>query len=93
MTNYEKLQSLPLQDCANWLSKIAEERPWQEWFDNSYCKKCQPIWGKYKGREKEVPFAWCELHDNKCMFFSEKDGLPGIEDEIEGWLKEEAERY
>ena len=45
MTNYEKLKNMSVDDFAEWLDEYGkfDESPWSEWFNSTYCKKCESI--------------------------------------------------
>lgn len=42
--------------------------PWSLWFDKKYCQRCEVEKAAYVDSNRELEFAYCELHDN-CRFF------------------------
>lgn len=99
MNNFEKLKSMTVNEFAEWLAENcqSDEAPWTWWFDENYCKKCEPITCKIEAinigleplyPEQEVDCAWCELHQ-KCKYFQELDNVPDSTEIIKMWLNHE----
>ncbi len=104
MTNFERLQSMTVDELAEWLDKYGQfdKSPWSTWFGETYCDKCAPIKCKYKDAEETLGFtpylfgsyngdldcAYCEL-ENKCRFFPELDDIPDNLETIKMWLMKE----
>ena len=89
MNNFEYIKSMSIDEFAEWLNKNGnfEDSLWINWFDETYCQKCEDVIGTCSGREME--FAYCELNDDKCRFFEEFDEVPWGKDLIKLWLMEE----
>lgn len=73
MTNYEKIHSMSFDELVRWLEKTFtySEPPWTLWFDKKYCQRCAAEKATYVDSDKELDFAYCELHDT-CRFFDSK---------------------
>lgn len=93
MTNMTDLQSMNIDELTEWLDEYGQfdGSPWMEWFDNSYCKKCEPIMCHYKDSEVEFPCSYCEL-EHKCRYFSDMSDIPNNKDIIRMWLMKESDR-
>ena len=101
MTNFEKFTNMSSDELAEWACKygMVYESPWMKWFDENYCKKCEPIKCNYDlavdklGIEPvfggKCVFAYCEL-ENHCKFFPDIDRIPTNTDIIKMWLDLEA---
>lgn len=101
MTNLEYLQMLPIDAFAEWLNKNGQfdGSPWMDWFNNKYCKNCEPIVCNEVEHQDElglkppwlsdtIECAYCEL-EKKCKFFKEFDEAPDNKKIIELWFTEE----
>lgn len=89
MTNFEKIQSMNIEELSEWFDQHAEtdNSPWTNWWDETYCKKCPSIrrkneWGL------TCEFGWCELHD-RCKYFQDLNDIPDNKTVIKMWLKSE----
>ena len=49
MNNFEKLKSMSAEELAEWFDKYIafDNAPYMIWFDQKYCKNCEPIMCKY----------------------------------------------
>jgi hypothetical protein len=94
MTNFKKLQSMPLDELAKWLSKhlAFNDAPHMIWFDRNYCDKCEPEKIELEGNfdTYEYKFAYCDF-ERKCRFFPEMDKVPDNLTTIKMWLEAEVE--
>lgn len=90
MAQFEKLQSMDIEELAEWLDKYGQfdGSPWMKWFDELYCKNCESIMCHYLDNEYEFPCSWCEIND-KCRFFPEMDEAPDNKEIIKMWLESE----
>ena len=99
MNNFEMLTSKSIDELAEWLNENCQSdvAPWSWWFDENYCKKCEPSTCKIEATiigleplypEQKVDCAYCEL-ENKCKFCPEATGIPDTKMIIKMWLKEE----
>lgn len=100
MTNFAYLQSMSVDELAEWLDKhgLFDDSPWNNWFNDTYCSKCDPITCKIKSTsigvtplypEQEIDCSYCEL-EKKCKFFKHMKDIPTNTDIIAMWLKQEA---
>lgn len=90
MTNFEKIKNMNIDELAAWLNKfiVCDDTPWISWFDNTYCKNCEPEMAQIVGEDRWIHCGWCELN-GKCKFFQELDDIPGGEDIVKMWLDKE----
>ena len=88
MTRIEELKNMNADAIAAWMDKFVrvDDSPYMKWFDETYCKRCEPIMCCYPGSEFEFPCAWCEL-ENKCKFFPDMSKAPGVKEIIKMWLE------
>ena len=94
MNNFEKLKSLDMEQCAEWLDTngMWDYSPWSQWFDSTYCKQCEPVEATVKDDfgERKCDFAWCEL-EHKCRYFTDREDVPDCKVIIKMWLEAEVE--
>ena len=100
MNNFEKLQSMSVEELAEWLDDLHyDNTPWLQWFDSKYCSKCEPI--EVTSQEYENKFdhsvfgnivecAYCEWERN-CRFFPDMNDTPHCIDMLKKWLEAEVE--
>ena len=100
MNNFEKLQSMSVDDLAAWLDKngIIDNSPWFEDFNKKYCANCESVMCKYEDAEKVVGFkplydddvecAYCEIY-KKCRYFEDRDEVPDGVEMAKLWLETE----
>ena len=93
-TNLDYIKSLDLDEFAKFLDCYSrfDDAPWNKWFDDKYCSKCEPIKCKYKSdmwnEDHEIECSYCEL-ETKCRFFTYMDKAPSSKDVCKMWLLEE----
>ena len=92
MNNFEKLRSISVEELAEWLDKhlAFDNAPYTIWFDQKYCKNCEPIMCKCPDSSLRIPCAYCELEDT-CIYFPEQEDVPDIQQIIKMWLEAEVE--
>jgi hypothetical protein len=92
MNNFEKLKSMSAEELAEWFDKYIafDNAPYMIWFDQKYCKNCEPIMCKYEDSKYEFPCSYCEL-EGTCKFFPEQENTPDSQKIIKMWLGVEAE--
>lgn len=85
---FNKIKNMSLNQFTKWLIDIQnyDFGPWMEWFDETYCKKCEAIKCKYPDSKHEFKVAYCELAKH-CKFFPRKTNVPTQEEIIKMWLK------
>ena len=90
MKNVDKIKSKSIDEFAKWLDKYCsfEDSPWVSWWNDKYCNNCPSEIGKFEDSDREVEFAWCELHD-KCRFFQDMDCVPNSVQMVKMWLESE----
>lgn len=92
MNNFEKLQSMSVDELAAWLNKylIIDDYPHIRWFAKTYCDKCEAIVGQHDGPfgVHKCEFAYCEMNDN-CRYFQELSEIPSDLEMIKLWLEAE----
>lgn len=88
MTVYEKIMSMTIDEFAEWFDKYCtyDDDLCINWWNDNYCRKCEPEIGHYKGSDREIEFSWCELH-NKCRFFQDMDSMPNRLQTVKLWLE------
>ena len=93
MNNFEYLKSLTIDELADWLDKYGQfdGAPWSDWFDETYCRKCEPIRCIVpEFRDRKVQCCYCELEE-KCKHFPEFEHAPGLKEILKLWLLKEKE--
>lgn len=94
MNNFEKLQSLDIEQFAEWLDQngMWDNSPWSKWFDLKYCQQCESVKATVKDYFgiRECDFAWCEL-EHKCRYFADYEEVPDCKEVIKMWLEVEVE--
>ena len=93
MNNFEYLKSLTIDELADWLDKYCQFDgvPWSDWFDETYCRKCEPIECTVpEFGDRKIPCCYCELED-KCKHFPEFEHAPGLKEILKLWLLKEKE--
>lgn len=102
MTNLQKIANMSIDELAEWLDENGQydNSPWNLWWDENYCSKCESIECTYAKAEEKLdstPYyrhtikcAYCEL-ENKCKFFPELEDVPDSVNVIKMWLEVEAE--
>lgn len=100
MTNYKMFTSFSKDELVAWLANYChfDSSPWMEWFDDTYCNKCEPIECTYVESEEKLgikPFyersikcTYCEL-EHKCKYFPDMSDIPDNKDIIRMWLEQE----
>lgn len=97
MTRFEEFKHMDIDTLAKWIDKNGQfdGSPWMKWFDENYCKKCEPIECSYAECEKlgikpfyksSLKCAYCEL-EGYCKFFPDLDYIPDNEDVVKMWLE------
>lgn len=92
MTIFEEMKSMNIDEFVEWLDKHGafDTAPWMFWFDNNYCKKCEPEVAYVEELHKKCECGWCELH-GKCKFFEDLEEVPHHKQIIKMWLELESE--
>ena len=99
MTNFEKIKSMSLDELTSFLDThaIVDHSPWMEWWDKTYCDKCESIVVKSENTNlgvssfgDEFECAYCEVH-NKCRCFPDLEDTPNIQNIVKMWLKTETD--
>ena len=92
MTVFEIIKSKNIDELVEWMDKYCafDYSPYLCWWDNNYCKKCEPVVVDDPECNGHLEAAWCELHD-KCKYFQDMDDIPTIKETIKMWLESECE--
>lgn len=94
MTNKEKYFGSEDRLVEFLASYCDEINPWSDWFDKTYCQKCETLYldGKLIGLtgNRFVKCAYCEVN-NKCKFFEYLPTIPTEEHIIKMWLSQPAD--
>ena len=97
MNNFEKIKNMSLEEFAEWLYEhsMVDNTPWMNWFNETYCEKCESIIVKAEEAEavlgikpfykEEYECAYCEVYEDCCKFFP--NGCPSNRDIIKMWLE------
>lgn len=91
MTVFEKIKAMNIDKFADWYDENCkhDDDPSIKWWDNKYCKNCEPVVGDVKGYyDRPMEFCWCEIY-GKCKFFEDMDELPNSREMIKLWLESE----
>ena len=93
MTVFEKIKSMDIDEFSEWFDKHCahDDDPCINWWNDTYCKNCEPEIGHYKYSDRDMEFCWCELHD-KCRFFKDLDETPDTLHMTRLWLESEYEQ-
>lgn len=91
MNNFEKLQSMSIDQLAEFLdANCHDDAIYWKWHDKHYCKKCEPVMEYDAFYDRMCKRAYCEIH-NKCRFSPENESLLDGKETIRMWLESEAE--
>lgn len=82
MTNADRINSMTIEEKAEFLSSIAygRETPWSYRFVETFCKECTTVHGTYESGVED-DFHECDFVDGKCPHGSD----------IVWWLQQPAE--
>ena len=82
MTNADRINSMTIEEKADFLSSIAygRETPWSYRFVETFCKECTTVHGTYESGVED-DFHECDFVDGKCPHGSA----------IAWWLQQPAE--
>lgn len=92
MTVFENMKSKNIDEFAEWIDEhcMTDGSPWYAWFDNNYCKHCEPIIVKGDDEfHRDLEYGWCELNCDKCKFFQDMKEIPCGKQLIKMWLESE----
>ena len=89
ITRFEEFKFKDSEEVSEWLDKYGkfDESPWMEWWDVTYCKKCETVMAFVPYLNGEHECAYCEVNDG-CRFFS---SVPDNKEIIKMWLESEVE--
>lgn len=84
MNKFDGIMSMNIDELAEWLANnwLHDNNPSINWFDDKYCKKCEPV--IIDGYE----YAWCEVN-HKCRYFQDIDDIPDCTHMTKLWLESE----
>ena len=92
MTVFEIMKSKNIDELAKWIDEycMTDGSPWYTWFDNKYCKHCEPI--IVEGDDEfsiDLEYGWCELNGDRCKFFQDMNEIPWGKQLVKMWLESE----
>lgn len=92
LTNYESIRQKSIHEMEEWLHKYGEYEgtPWQKWWKENHCDKCETVTETCVDSGKEYDFCYCDL-ERKCRFYPEMEEEPSLKQVIRMWLEAEAE--
>ena len=92
MTVFEKLNSKNIDEFAKWFDNHCshDTDPCITWWDDTYCKNCEPLMSCYEDSCREIQFSWCEIY-GKCRFFPYMDNAPDSLQITKLWLESETD--
>ena len=84
MRIFDIIKSKNIDGLAEWLDKFKmwDDTPWTLWYNETYCKKCEPI------VKDGMDYGYCELNDN-CRYFKDMEEIPNSKQMIKLWLESE----
>ena len=79
-----------IDEFVDWLDEnvYLEHSPWLKWWDETYCKNCEPICDCSPNGCGESEYGYCELHGN-CRYFQDMEDIPSGKQIIKMWLESE----
>lgn len=94
MRMYDCFMSKNIDEITDWFVEYADFdcAPWVKWWDDNYCKQCEPEIGCVQEYNIEMECAWCELH-NKCKYFQDTEDIPNNKQVIKMWLEQEIDSW
>lgn len=92
MTVFDNVKSNSIDEFSKWLDEYArlDDYPWDKYFDENFCNKCECVTKYVPEWHRNVDFAWCELN-GKCRFFKEFNNVPDNKQTIKIWLESETQ--
>lgn len=90
MTIFESIKSKNIDELAEWLNEHGKQdfAPWDNWFDNKYCRRCEAEEVHDVDRDFYDDYGWCEMA-GKCKFFQDMDEIPWGKQIVKMWLESE----
>ena len=90
MKVFDEIKSKNIDELAEWLDKhgVVDDSPWMQWWDKTYCSKCDPEIIETLIFETKIEHAWCEVY-HKCRFFQDMEETPDSKQIIKMWLESE----
>lgn len=87
-TWFEKIKLMDIEKLSEWLDQYGrfDNSPWLEWWNATYCERCEPVIAFVPYLNGEHECAYCETND-KCRFF--ENGVPDNKEMIKMWLESE----
>ncbi len=91
MKVFDNIKNKNIDELVEWLDTYGQHdgAPWYEWWNENYCNKCKPEIGHAVDIDRDLEFAWCELH-KKCKYLQNINDVPDSKQIIKMWLESEA---
>lgn len=101
MTIYDKFTTSSLESLAEWIADFGnhDDSPWMDWFDKTYCQKCESEIITREESEAKLGFllmyasktecSYCEVY-RECRFFPNRPS-PDMKEIVKMWLEQEVE--
>lgn len=92
MTVFNDINSMNIDNFAEWFDKHCahDDDPAITWWNDTYCKNCEPVIGRYEDSNVNMEFSWCEIY-GKCKFFQDLDSVPDTLQMTKLWLESEVD--
>lgn len=70
MNNYERIRTMTIDDMTEFFDDkwSHDYDPAIEWWDDTYCSKCESVKRYVDVVDREMDFAWCEVN-GVCKYF------------------------
>lgn len=90
MNKFDKIKQMDVDEFARWLDRHtnSDDSDWLKWWDNKYCKNCEPEFAYSTFWNDYGECSYCENYGN-CRFFPELSESPDLEQIIKMWLERE----
>lgn len=93
MTVFDSIKNKNIDELVDWIDEHFDfdNAPYWRWWDENYCKKCEPIETGTNVFGYPLEHAYCEVYGN-CKFFKDMKEIPNSKQTIKMWLESEGEK-
>ena len=83
-------ENMSIDELIDWFCEnmYLEYSPWLKWFDETYCKNCEPVCACSPNGHGESDYSFCEFHGN-CRYFQDMNDVPSDKQIAKMWLESE----